>query len=411
MAHFRKIRISDSFVPEERSLPVFPDKECLHSYQSGASCGKIFFLPSALTELDRHIHWGQKLRDNIVEQGGYLLGNVYCDPGTQEIFAIIEHLVPVLGANGTATHLSASLDVAYATQLKEQEIIQQHNNTLHRIGSYHTHPGGLDVFMSHTDMETQTTYYFLEWQFAVVLNPQRRIWRAFRGGNAYEADCIFVCDPRNPHNDVFRHSGHNVRSASPCPAPAAADFTSVKRAGTAPGKTAEPIPVESEPPAPASEPSENGTKARPIRVMGEHIYVGEWKILVDNFVDQILSSLNIDGDLDKIESLCVHTRIKLHEEDGMLRFSIAACNRQFLNLSSSVQISWGCEEEDDPEGFYAVIHYRPFKKDKIPMEMAQRMEFKNDRMAFCVFSPCSTKGIRYYICDSTHNYVLKTLEF
>ena len=60
------------------------------------------------------------------------------------------------------------------------------------IGWWHTHPNGLSVFMSGTDMETQRLKYYKPEKYAVVLNPHRGIYRAFAGKNADEVAVIML---------------------------------------------------------------------------------------------------------------------------------------------------------------------------------------------------------------------------
>jgi hypothetical protein len=40
--------------------------------------------------------------------------------------------------------------------------------------------------MSGTDLNTQQKMFSKNWQFAIVLNPQKQTWRAFRGADARE---------------------------------------------------------------------------------------------------------------------------------------------------------------------------------------------------------------------------------
>jgi len=54
------------------------------------------------------------------------------------------------------------------------------------VGWYHTHPNELSVFLSGTDRATQARMFSRPWQFAVVLNPQKEIWRVFHGAESIE---------------------------------------------------------------------------------------------------------------------------------------------------------------------------------------------------------------------------------
>ena len=61
---------------------------------------------------------------------------------------------------------------------------ERRSSSLRVVGWYHTHPNGLDVFMSGTDRDTQRALFPGAAQFALVLNPHRRLWRAFRGADS-----------------------------------------------------------------------------------------------------------------------------------------------------------------------------------------------------------------------------------
>jgi proteasome lid subunit RPN8/RPN11 len=63
---------------------------------------------------------------------------------------------------------------------------------IHVVGWYHTHPGELDVFMSSVDRHTQEKLFSEDWQFAIVLNPQRAEWRAFNGRAAEECRGVWL---------------------------------------------------------------------------------------------------------------------------------------------------------------------------------------------------------------------------
>ena len=66
------------------------------------------------------------------------------------------------------------------------------NKDLQIIGWYHTHPNQLDVFMSETDVGTQMRFFSNDWQFAIVLNPHKKLWRAFHGKNAEECKGFLI---------------------------------------------------------------------------------------------------------------------------------------------------------------------------------------------------------------------------
>jgi len=69
------------------------------------------------------------------------------------------------------------------------------------IGWYHTHPRNLGVFMSHTDINTQKLHFNKNWHYAIVLNPQKKIWKAFYGEQAHECLGYFMNYHAKPHQD------------------------------------------------------------------------------------------------------------------------------------------------------------------------------------------------------------------
>ena len=64
------------------------------------------------------------------------------------------------------------------------------------IGWYHTHPGGLSVFMSGTDRATQRRHFSADWHFALVLNPHRQSIRAFHGPECLECSAAAIVSER-----------------------------------------------------------------------------------------------------------------------------------------------------------------------------------------------------------------------
>lgn len=62
------------------------------------------------------------------------------------------------------------------------------------VGWWHTHPNDLPVFMSETDMETQRLKYFRPEKYAVVINPQKGIIRAFSGRDATETALLLLIE-------------------------------------------------------------------------------------------------------------------------------------------------------------------------------------------------------------------------
>lgn len=179
--------MTPSYGPEELSddMSIWVS-ENLTDYRSGP----IFILQiesAAQKKLFEHIEWGKHTSKNSVEQGGILLGRVFKKSARKIIYGVVKDVVPGKSAHGSAAYLELSTDV-WKEMLdhvdREREQGGESGNQI--IGWYHTHPNSLDVFMSGTDMATQRRLFANEWHFAIVLNPQRKLWRAFQGPNASE---------------------------------------------------------------------------------------------------------------------------------------------------------------------------------------------------------------------------------
>lgn len=146
-----------------------PQNEAIH---------KFYISQTAWQKIMTHIAWSEKTDFNIVEQGGLLLGDVYKDKELNYFYGLAKDVVSGDLAQGSPAYL----DMNHQTWKKMIDEIDEKEQQV--IGWYHTHPNSLDVFMSGTDMGTQRKMFSQDWQFAIVINPHRKIWRAFRGKEA-----------------------------------------------------------------------------------------------------------------------------------------------------------------------------------------------------------------------------------
>jgi proteasome lid subunit RPN8/RPN11 len=185
--------VIDKIIPPYRPIPKreesLPTDEKLNSFvQEGADKRKkITLMPKARQVVMNHIAWAQKTKDNVVEQGGILIGHVYFDAEKDLTYAIVSEAIPAIGARGTTAYLELNHEVWKNMIDKADEILDAQEEPKQQIiGWYHTHPNDLSVFMSGTDLRTQQTLFCEDWQFAIVLNPHRKIWRAFYGMYARE---------------------------------------------------------------------------------------------------------------------------------------------------------------------------------------------------------------------------------
>jgi len=175
-------------------LPIV-DKSNKSDFRGSHKTHLLFIKPKAISKIFEHIAWGKRTNENVVEQGGILLGHAYRDMTTKIIFGVIEDAI-----NGDlATGTSAYLEMGHATWKKmidEADLLvdAQPDESLQIIGWYHTHPNSLDVFMSSTDKGTQERVFSCDWQYAIVLNPHKKKWRAFYGKEAEECQGFMVTD-------------------------------------------------------------------------------------------------------------------------------------------------------------------------------------------------------------------------
>ena len=156
--------------------------------QSNNITTSLVITQKAKEDIFSHIEWGNKIAvDNKVEQGGILLGKVYKDSQLNIQYGIVEKAIYSLSSNGNQVYLEMNHE-AWSSMLDQADLYIDVNpdENLQVIGWYHTHPNNLDVFMSHTDINTQRNYFSQPWHYALVLNPQKEIWRAFVGSDAKE---------------------------------------------------------------------------------------------------------------------------------------------------------------------------------------------------------------------------------
>ncbi len=168
---------------EKISLPLDQFFNSSFKDHQNFSHGHEFYLTNeAFRVIKQHIHWGINTKENIHEQGGILLGHAYRDPKSGVVYAIGEQAVSGDLAQGTPSYL----DVGQEAWKEMLDKVDRLGTQLQIIGWYHTHPNNLEVFMSGTDRNTQSMFFGHDWQFAVVLNPHKQIWRVFYGKNSYE---------------------------------------------------------------------------------------------------------------------------------------------------------------------------------------------------------------------------------
>jgi len=155
--------------------------------QQSDSFNKILVTNDARETIFEHISWSIDTEHNSVEQGGILIGHSYLDKNTNQIVGLAIQAIPATTAKGSMAYLEFDHST-WKLMIDKLDLLNEDNQEteLQVIGWYHTHPGRLSVFMSGTDLNTQSKMFSMDWQFAIVLNPQKQIWRAFSGSEAKE---------------------------------------------------------------------------------------------------------------------------------------------------------------------------------------------------------------------------------
>lgn len=131
-------------------------------------------------EIKDHIGWAEKTRYNIREQGGIMIGSPYLVDG--RTVSVVECAIPAELSESNAAYLKMDTE----TWLKMLNCYDEsyRDQGLYVVGWFHTHPNGLGVFMSSTDMGTQRAFFREDWHFAVVLNPHRKMIACFHSAQA-----------------------------------------------------------------------------------------------------------------------------------------------------------------------------------------------------------------------------------
>lgn len=172
-------------------------------HQPSEETPRLFIEQQAMGRIKAHIHWARATAGNMVEQGGLLLGRVFCDESTGQQWTKVVSVVEALSAQGSSAYLSMDHGVwkSMMDRIDHDAARGIVPSDLLVVGWYHTHPNHLPVFMSSTDQRTQRCLFFEDWHFAVVLNPQRKLCRVFVGAGCEECRAVILeaeTAPRHP---------------------------------------------------------------------------------------------------------------------------------------------------------------------------------------------------------------------
>ena len=160
----------------------------------------LVFTPEASAVLLRAIGWGREdYPENRLEQGGRLVGRYIRDADGKFIQAEVTHVLVAEASCRLAGYIEwDGLEeirlqrLFFEIQDQMREVDPAGAEALVLIGWWHTHPNGLSVFMSGTDMENQKIKCPTQDKYSVVLNPHRMEWRAYAGPDAVEVPAIML---------------------------------------------------------------------------------------------------------------------------------------------------------------------------------------------------------------------------
>ncbi len=156
---------------------------------------RLLLTERAFQDIRQFIGWKHNLPRNQVEQGGMLAGLQYRDPRDGQLVTLVRRAFGARHAEGNPAFLTISAELWQRMDTEMERENAKHSVALSRVGWFHTHPKGLPVFMSGTDMHTQRMYFADEECYSIVLNPQRGEWKAYRGANATAANaCVLTAE-------------------------------------------------------------------------------------------------------------------------------------------------------------------------------------------------------------------------
>lgn len=183
-----RIRIVKEYQPEVKQIQYDNDNFerrytlLCDNYSIAKKEYQTIVLPAASEKILEYIGWGKKTQQNIVEQGGFLVGKNYYDEEKRVNVCVVENALSATGASGSWGHL----EIGHEDTREMYKMLDKMNDGCAEsekkvvVGWFHTHPNSLEVFMSGTDRGTQSRLFPGEKAVALVLNPHRKIWKCFR---------------------------------------------------------------------------------------------------------------------------------------------------------------------------------------------------------------------------------------
>jgi len=184
-------------VYDEKQLLEGKDVRLSDNFASASTSYKLILKPLAVREIFNFIEWSSGQRNDIrPEQGGILIGKRYYDSERGIHFAIVTKAITADTAIGTAGHLNITKECwGEMHEKKDSYNIETGENAI-IIGWFHTHPNMLSCFMSGTDRTTQNLFFDGINTYALVINPQRHLMKAFRSKDCYATQAFLMMMPK-----------------------------------------------------------------------------------------------------------------------------------------------------------------------------------------------------------------------
>jgi len=132
----------------------------------------------ALAEIFSHAIKGYESHRG--EIAGALFGNVYRTFDNRITFVEVNSIVP---ARTISTYTSVTIPESEWSRINDiLESDPRYRSRCTVVGWYHSHPG-FGIFMSETDRHTHVSYFNLDWQIAIVVDPNNVDIGCFYGQN------------------------------------------------------------------------------------------------------------------------------------------------------------------------------------------------------------------------------------
>ena len=193
----RRPYIANDYCPltyKELTYPV--KKRSLNAkcdnYKTGNSNYLLYILRDAADAILSFIEWDKHTEHNHTEVCGFMIGHHYFDENEGIYYTEVESIITVPTDTSTEVYLQLSTDSMFAIEQALDAYNAEHETDCKFVGWFHTHPNSLPVFMSSTDLITQTRYFSDDLGYAIVLNPHKLYWKTFRSSRCDDVKCMMV---------------------------------------------------------------------------------------------------------------------------------------------------------------------------------------------------------------------------